>query len=127
MENISELNPHGYKTVPNVDKNLQTLFLRLSEFQDAYGKPFTITSGLRDDAQQQELIAAGKTNAKHSKHLAGAAADILDEDGSLAAWVKDNIKMMEKIGLWFEDFGHTKGWVHAQILGPNSGKRVFIP
>jgi uncharacterized protein YcbK (DUF882 family) len=127
MEKISELNPYEYKTVPNVDKNLQILFTRLLELQAAYGKPFTITSGLRDDAKQQELIKAGKSNAIHSKHLAGAAADVQDIDGELAKYAQANVKLLQTIGLWIEHPNYTKGWVHFQILGPKSGKRVFIP
>jgi uncharacterized protein YcbK (DUF882 family) len=127
MKDISELNPHKYPTVPNVDKNLQTLFERLVEFQDAWKKDFVITSGLRSEAQQEGLIAAGKSTAHASKHIAGAAADILDEDGSLAEFVKSNLPLMQKIGFWMEEFSHTKGWVHVQIMPPGSGNRVFIP
>lgn len=122
-----ELNPHDYKTNPNIDNNLKILFERLIELQDAYGHDLIITSGLRSDEQQLELRQAGKTNAIHSKHLAGAAADVLDEDGELAKWTKDNLQLMEKIGFWMEDFAYTHGWVHYQIMAPFSGKRVFIP
>jgi uncharacterized protein YcbK (DUF882 family) len=127
MEHIEELNPHEYKTSPNVDKNLKILFERLLEFQSAFGTDLVITSGLRDDAQQQELIAQGKTNAVHSKHLAGAAADILDADGKLSQFATTNIKLLEAIGFWIEHPDYTRGWVHLQILGPKSGKRIFIP
>lgn len=78
MKDISELNPRNYKTNENIDKNLKTLFERVMELQDAFGSDFIITSGLRSDELQAELIAAGKTNAVHSKHIAGAAADIKD-------------------------------------------------
>jgi uncharacterized protein YcbK (DUF882 family) len=127
VKDISELNPKNYKTNPAIDRNLQTLFMRLNELQDAFGSTFHITSGLRSDAQQAELIAAGKTTAIHSKHLAGAAADILDADGKLAEWCKLNLDVLARIGFWCEDFGHTHGWVHFQIMAPGSGKRVFIP
>lgn len=127
MKEIAELNPHQYKTNPAIDKNLQVLFERLLEVQSAYGEDFHINSGLRSDEQQAELIAQGKTNAVHSKHLAGAAADVNDSDGKLAEWVKANLSYMEKVGLWMEDFDHTHGWVHFQMMGPASGKRVFIP
>lgn len=130
MKTIQELNEHNYPTTPLMDKNLKMLFERLMEFQDACGVDFVITSGLRSEEKQLELRTAGKTNSIHSKHCAGLAADILDQDGSLAEWVSNELKLMETIGLWFEDFKFTRGptgWVHAQCTPPGSGKRVFIP
>lgn len=136
MKDVKDLNPHNYETTPILDANLAILFERVTEFQDAYGKEFQITSGLRSDAQQEELIKEGKTNAIHSKHLIGSAADILDSDGSLTQWVKDNLDVMSRIGLWMEDFDsiaslaekhHSAIWVHVQSTPPASGKRVFIP
>lgn len=127
MKDIKELNPRKFKTNENIDKNLATLFLRLSEFQDAYGSDLKITSALRSDQLQQDLILAGKTNAIHSKHLAGAAADVLDRDGKIGEYVLANTKLLEIIGLWCEHPKKTKGWVHFQILGPKSGNRIFIP
>lgn len=127
VKDISQLNPHNYPTNSTIDCNLTTLFDRLMELQGAVGYDLVINSGLRDQAQQNALIDAGKTNAVHSKHLAGAAADIADPDGSLAQWTKDNLTMMATIGFWMESFDHTNGWVHYQILPPGSGNRIFIP
>lgn len=124
---LEELNPHKYPTTPEIDSNLSELLCRLNRARIAYGAPFTVTSGLRSTNQQSQLIAEGKSNAPHSKHLTGQAADILDEEGELAEWVQANMDFMEEIGFWFEDFTHTDGWVHFQITAPNSGKRVFIP
>jgi uncharacterized protein YcbK (DUF882 family) len=124
---IAELNPHNYPTNPSIDKNLGILFSRLLELQSATGRDFQINSGLRSDDQQLELIREGKSTAVHSKHIAGAAADVNDPDGSLAEYVKANLDYMATIGFWMEDFGHTKGWVHFQIMAPGSGHRVFIP
>lgn len=127
MISIIELNPHGYKTNAAIDKNLQILFERLMEMQDAFENAFVITSGFRSDEHQAKLIAEGKTGALHSKHLAGAAADVLDTDGLLADFVLTNIELLERIGLWIEDPAYTKGWVHFQMMAPKSAKRVFIP
>ena len=127
MKDISELNPHGYKTNEQVDKNLAVLYQRLIELQDAAGMDFTITSGLRSEAQQNELILRGKTNAKASKHLTGFAADIYDPDQVLQKYLTENPKVLENIGLWCEDFSHTPNWVHCQAIPPRSGKRFFIP
>lgn len=127
MKEISELNPKNFKTNPNIDKNLKTLFERLTEFQDAIGFDLIITSGLRSEQLQQDLILAGKTNAVHSKHLAGAAADVKDRNGKIGEYILANTKLLEVIGLWCEHPKKTKGWAHFQILGPKSGKRIFMP
>jgi uncharacterized protein YcbK (DUF882 family) len=127
MISLSELNPHQYKTTPEIDANLNILLEKANIIRSAYGKPMTISSGLRDAAQQQRLISEGKSNAPKSHHLTGEAADILDQDGSLKIWVKDNIKLFEDTGLWMEDFAHTPTWVHMQIVPPRSGNRFFIP
>jgi len=127
MKTISELNPHHFPTNPSIDKNLQILFERLIEVQEMYGLDIQVTSGLRSDEMQADLISKGVTKAVHSKHIAGAAADIYDPDKKLAEWVKNNMNAMAKIGFWFEDFGHTPNWVHFQIMAPGSGNRVFIP
>ena len=127
MISLSELNQHQYKTTPEIDANLNTLLEKLNVIRQAYGKPMTVSSGLRDATQQQQLIAAGKSNAPKSHHLTGEAADILDQDGALKIWVKDNIKLIEDTGLWMEDFAHTPTWVHFQIVPPKSGHRFFIP
>ena len=127
MKDFSEVNPHNYKTNPSMDKNLKVLYSRALELQEAIGRDLLITSGLRSDEQQQELIAQGKSNAPHSKHCAGAALDLLDEDGSLGKWALDNLDFLTTMGIWIEDPSHTNGWLHIQIMAPKSGKRVFIP
>lgn len=127
MKDISELNPREYPMNPSMAKNLQILFDRVMELQDALEKDLQITSGLRSDEQQMELIQQGKSNAVHSKHCAGAAADILDEDGSIGKWAMENLESIARMGLWIEHPDYTKGWLHVQIMAPKSGKRVFIP
>jgi hypothetical protein len=127
MITMKELNPHNYPMSPVVEKNMKILFDRMNEIRQAYGKPMTITSGLRSDAKQMELIKQGKSKAIASLHLAGAACDILDKDGSLGKWCLENEAILARIGLWCEHPDYTKGWLHAQIMAPNSGKRFFIP
>lgn len=87
----------------------------------------TITSGLRSEKQQENLIKAGKSTATKSKHLVGLAADVADPDGTLAAWVLENREILEKACLWCEHPDYTKGWLHFQASPPKSGKRFFIP
>lgn len=127
MKDISELNPHGYNTNEQTEKNLAILYQRIKELQDATGIDFVITSGLRSEAQQNELIKQGKTNAKASMHLTGFAADIYDPKKKLQKYLTENVKVLENIGLWCESFSHTKNWVHCQAIPPRSGKRFFIP
>lgn len=127
MISLKELNSHKYPTDQQIDTNLNVLLSRLNELRMAYGKPFTITSGLRSTAQQNALIEAGKSNAVRSKHLIGAAADVLDSDGALKRWVHENEVKLERAGLWCEAFAYTPTWVHFQIFPPVSGNRFFIP
>lgn len=122
-----ELNPHDYPMPPAVAKNFEILFERMNEVRQAWGKPMIVTSGLRSDEKQAELIAQGKSRAVHSKHLAGAACDILDRDGELAEWCLANEDVLRRIGLWCEHPDYTKGWMHFQIMAPKSGRRFFIP
>jgi uncharacterized protein YcbK (DUF882 family) len=125
MKDISELNPHGYKTNPFIDANLKVLFDRMLQLQGCYGHDFVITSGLRNDAQQLQLIKDHKSNALHSKHLAGAAADVYDPDGLLNKWCKSNLDALKNIGLWCEE--KQGNWQHFQIFAPLSLKRFFNP
>lgn len=131
MKSIADLNPRKLPTDPIIDKNLAILYQRLNDFQavfmDEGGSPFVITSGLRDEALQTKLIDQGKSNAKHSKHLIGAAADIQDKKGLLKKWILENIEYFKGKGLYFEDFNYTKGYVHVQMMPPGSGKMIFIP
>lgn len=118
-----QLNPHGYPTDGEVAANLAILLDRMNEVRSAYGKPMVVNSGLRSQADQTRI----NPGAPKSKHLIGAACDISDPDGSLAAWVKANLPKMKEIGLWMEEFSKTQGWVHFQCIPPKSGNRIFIP
>lgn len=125
MISLKELNINNYPTTPEIDANLETLLTRLNCVRMAYGKPMSITSGLRSIERQNALIEAGKSNAVHSKHLIGAAADIFDPDGSFYDWCKDNETLLEKTGLWCEE--RQGPWQHLQIFPPASGHRWFSP
>lgn len=85
--------------------------------------PMIVTSGLRSSEEQIRI----NPSAPKSKHLLGQAVDIADPGGAFRDWVLAHMDLMERIGLWFEDFGHTPGWVHCQIVPPKSGRRIFIP
>lgn len=124
---LHELNPHKYKTTADIDYNLAILLKRLNIIRKEYGKPMTITSGLRSDTHQKKLIAQGLSNAKRSNHMTGCACDVKDLDGELKDWILGRIPLLEQVGLWCEDFDYTPTWVHFQIVPPKSGKRFFIP
>lgn len=123
MITMQELNPHDYETSPEVLANLKDLLAKLNAVRAIYAKPMVINSGLRSQEDQERI----NPSAPKSKHLMGQAADVRDADGKLTEWVKANMSTMEHIGFWFEDFGHTHGWVHFQSVPPRSGNRVFIP
>lgn len=123
MISAKELNPHGYDPTPEQAEHLAVLLERINKVREAWGKPMIVTSGLRSEADQARI----NPGAPKSKHLLGAAVDILDQDGKLAEWVKEHLDLMEEIGFWFEDFSSTVGWVHFQVMPPKSGKRVFLP
>lgn len=127
MIKLEELNKRGHPTDAIIRSNLQVLCERLNKIRAAWGKPMIVTSGLRSDKQQAELIKAGKSRATKSMHLVGLAADIADPDGSLAEWCKKNVKLLEEVGLWCEDPEYTKGWVHFSASPPKSGRRFFKP
>lgn len=127
MIKLSELNKRNYPTTPMIEQNLHELCRRLNIVRKAYGKPMIVTSGLRSEKQQQELIKAGKSNAPKSKHLTGHAADISDPNGELAKWCLENVKVLEEAGLWCEDFNFTPTWCHFQTVPPRSGNRFFKP
>jgi uncharacterized protein YcbK (DUF882 family) len=122
---LLELNKLHFPTDPTIDANLLILLDRINQVRDAYGKPMTVTSGLRSDALQNSLIARGISKATLSNHLTGSAVDILDEDGELHSWTESNSELMEKIGLWMEN--RQGPWQHYQIVPPHSGNRWFNP
>ena len=113
-------------------ENLKILLDKINQIRTKWGKPMTVTSGLRTMKHHLEIYAAkGVTDpAKipmQSKHLYGQAVDIADLDGSLKKWVDSNVSLLEDAGLWCEAFSSTPTWVHFQIIPPKSGNRFFIP
>lgn len=108
-------------------QNLQELCKRINVIRDLYGKPMIVTSGYRSENEHRRIYSRKgiKNPPMGSKHLIGAACDILDEDGSLMDWLKEHKFELEGAALWCED--GTKGWVHFQIIPPKSGRRFFLP
>ncbi len=123
MISLKELNPKGYPVDAYIQGNLDKLLAALNEVRALWGKPMTVTSGLRSQADQTRI----NPKASKSKHLIGAAADIADKDGSLKAWLIANPEVLKNAGLWCEAAEATPGWCHFQCLPPGSGKRWFLP
>ena len=111
--------------------NLAILLEKANKIRAAWGKPMTVTSGLRSMEDHLRIYKAkGVTDpAKipmHSHHLYGEAVDISDPDLELTAWLKgDGAQLAEEIGLWFEE--GNDNWTHMQIVPPKSGNRWFYP
>jgi uncharacterized protein YcbK (DUF882 family) len=124
---MKELNPDNLPLEGAVERNMKTLFERMNELRGIWGRPMIVTSGLRSDEKQKALIAEGKSRARLSRHLFGAACDIFDPNKELGRWCLENESVLVKIGLWCEHPDYTRNWVHFQIIPPMSGKRFFIP
>lgn len=122
----------GKECPDELEQNLQELLERVNKARAAYGKAMTVTSGYRSKEDQIRVYREkGITDLSKipmkSKHLYCQALDIYDPKQELQKWVKENLELMEEIGLWMEDFSATKNWVHFQIVPPASGNRFFKP
>lgn len=116
--------PIDYPPTTQVIENAKILADRVNRLHMYWGHQLRLTSGYRPP----EVNARTPGAAKRSNHIIGAAADIADPNGSLAAFVLSDLPMLEHVELWIEDPAYTKyGWVHFQIFQPLSGKRVFQP
>lgn len=130
-----ELNPKGFPTTPEIEKNLKELLKRINVVRTEWNRPMRVTSGLRSKEDHLRIyrnIAISKNKPfdeskvpMASKHLYGKACDILDPNGELMAWLKANPEVLKDAGLWCEE--GCLGWVHFQIEPPKSGKRWFLP
>lgn len=113
--------PNDY--TQQVSDNLDMILPLLNQIRIAWGKPMKVNSGWRPTSVNSKVPGAAPT----SKHTQGLAADISDVDGSLWAWVLQNLDLMQKLGIYMEDRRWTPTWVHFGFGPPASGKRIFIP
>lgn len=113
--------PNDY--TQEISDNLDKLLVVMNVIRAAYGKPMTISSGWRSPS----INAATTGAAKNSAHCIGLAADIVDSDGVLLAWVLDNLQLMQDNGVYLEDPRWCPNWIHFGLRKPNSGKRIFVP
>lgn len=138
MISLEELNPKKFEMNEEQNANTAILFERMNIIRKEWNKPMVITSGFRsleDHLRIYKEIAArnevefdeSKVPMK-SKHLAGAACDVLDSDGSLMKWCRENEDFLKKLGVWIEDDSSVPR-VHFQILPYGSykaGKTIFF-
>lgn len=120
----------GDKECPEeLEDNLLELLIKINKVRDAWGKPLTVTSGLRSKVDHIRIYTEKgiKNIPMGSKHLSAQAIDIFDPKGDLQKLIVQNITLIAEIGLWMEDFKFTPTWVHFQTVPPLSGNRFFIP
>jgi hypothetical protein len=106
-----------------ISDNIDNLLVPINEVRYAYGKPLHVNSGWRPAAINEKTANSGKA----SNHMKGLAVDFADPNGELREWVLANLPLMASLGLYFEDFRWTKGWVHFQIVAPGSKHRIYVP
>jgi hypothetical protein len=138
MITLKELNPRGVPLTPEMSANLLRLHVAMNLIRTAYGKPMLITSGVRsiEDHKRIYLELARKqgiTNPRipmGSKHLQAAACDVLDKDGALYRWCKENPEIMDAADVYLEE-DQSQPRVHFQIIPFASykpgGTRWFKP
>jgi hypothetical protein len=120
----------------SLQHNGEELLRKMNLFRDTYGIPMIITSGFRRMSDHLRIYSelAHKRGVRYdeskvpmgSAHLKFCAVDISDPDGKLMEFCKNNIPLLESIGLWCEEPDDMKR-VHFQAYSPNSGHRFFHP
>lgn len=117
------LHGHLEKDIPaEYAANLKNLLPKVNKIRSTYGKPMTVTSGIRTSADQARI----NPKAPKSKHLTGNAVDIYDPKLELTKWLKGpGSKILEEAGLYCEE--GNANWVHFQDIAPKSGRRWFLP
>jgi hypothetical protein len=119
-----------------LQQNGEELLKRINKVRTDYAEPMIVTSGLRTMQQHiniyKKLAEQRKEEFDASKipmgsaHLKFCAVDILDKDGKLFKWCKNNKKLLEDVGLWLEE-QDDQPRVHFQTYAPASGNRFFKP
>jgi hypothetical protein len=105
-----------------ISDNLDKLLIPMNLIRNSYGIPMIVDSGWRPPA-----VNAACGGAPNSKHMEGLACDIADQDGEVWKWVLDNLLALQHLNIYLEDKRWTPEWVHFQLGGPASGRRIFVP
>lgn len=107
--------------------NVDELLEAVNEFLADWKGPTQVNSGWRPATINNMTPHASKT----SKHLECLAIDLNDTDGSLWQYVLDNLSTATTLNIYLEDVRYTRtkrgNWVHLQLGGPKSRKRIFVP
>lgn len=106
-----------------ISDNIDQLLIPINKIRDAYGSSMIVNSGWRPPSINLSTPGA----AVHSKHMIGLAVDISDPNGVLMKWVLQNLQLLKDLNIYCEDFSWTPNWLHFQLGGPKSGKRIFVP
>lgn len=134
MIKLSDLNPKGFPETYEQTINMTKLLSRVNRVLEAASLKGVVTSGLRNVEDHKRIYSekAKKLGLKNirvpmgSKHLTGEAVDISDPYGTLFKWCRNNVALLEEIGLWVED-DQSVPRVHLQSCPPLSGNRFFKP
>jgi hypothetical protein len=102
--------------------NLTRLLGAINYIRGRYGKVMRITSGYRPGKFNRSA-----KGAKLSAHITCEAVDIADPDKEFSKWCFQNMRELERAGLYMEEPAHTPTWVHLQIRPTASGRRIFNP
>lgn len=103
--------------------NVNHLIVCVNSLLEKFGEYRAVSSGYRRPEDNAKLA-----NPKPaSRHLTCEAVDLVDPDEKLKAWIKDNLSVLEEVGLYMEHTSATPTWVHLQTRAPKSGRRVFLP
>ena len=113
---------HEQELTDEIRANAEIICGRANQLIAAFGEDRGLRSGWRPAA-----INKSAGGATRSKHMTGHAVDIEDNDGRLDAFCRQNVGLLEQLGLWLEAPEYTESWTHIQCLPPRSGRRFFMP
>lgn len=116
--------------------NVNTLIPKVNLLLEKFGEYRKVNSGFRTTEDHLRIYKEinDKRKAKglepvkipmSSKHLYASAIDLEDSNSKLYNFCKNNVKILEELGIWCEE--RQGGWLHCQIFPPKSGSRFFNP
>lgn len=121
------LYPEDYNVT--VEANAVDLIERVNKLLGMLGDVFEyveVSSGFRPNAVNKNIQHA----ATKSYHLVGKAVDLKfgGKEKEVFEYIVKNYKILSDLGLWMEDYVHTKGWIHLDTGSRAQRKiRVFLP
>jgi len=117
---FQEIIPKDVEIPPEHKANVFDLLVKLNTVRFMSDFPMRITSGYRTREKHRQIYIrkgfAEEDIPWGSYHLIGGAADVYDPNGHLKKWLNENIYLIEKVGLYIEDFDYTDEYVHFQTF-----------